>query len=80
MTTGCLSTLHANSPVDALRRLATLVLSAGTGLPLDAVGRQIASAVDVIVHVARTGSEVRRVDDIAEVLGPETVRSELGGR
>lgn len=78
---GCLSTIHANSAVDALRRLATLVLSAGTGLPLDAIGRQIAAAVDVVVHVERAGAGARRVAEVAEVTGPETTRAiETGAR
>ena len=74
---GCLATLHANSPVDALRRLATLALSAGSGLPLEALRMQICSAVDVVVQVARTGGAQRKVVDIAEVVGPDEVRSLL---
>ncbi|MGE3835371.1 MAG: CpaF family protein, partial [Acidimicrobiia bacterium] len=50
---GSLSTCHANSPSDALRRLETMVLSAGSGLPFEAVREQLASSIDLVVHVAR---------------------------
>ncbi|MDE0606799.1 MAG: CpaF family protein [Acidimicrobiaceae bacterium] len=71
---GCLSTIHANSPTDALRRLSSLVMSAGTGLPHDAIRAQIGSAVDVVVQVERTASEAREVAAIVEVVDGETVR------
>ncbi len=48
---GALSTLHANSPEDALRRLETLALMAGVGLPHEAIREQVARGVDVIAHV-----------------------------
>lgn len=63
---GSLSTCHANGPDDALRRLETMVLM-GADLPLVAVREQIASAVDLVVHVARQGSGARRVVAVAEV-------------
>lgn len=69
MTTGhdgSLSTLHANSPADALRRLETMVLM-GADLPLAAVREQVASAVDLVVQVARGGDGGRRVVAVAEV-------------
>lgn len=68
---GSLSTIHANSPVDALRRLATLALLSGLALPFDAVVEQVAAAVDVVVQVERGGGGVRRIVEIAEVEGPE---------
>lgn len=64
---GSLSTLHANSPADALRRLETMVLLADVGLPLYAVRRQIAAAVDVVVQVARRPGGRRAVVEVAEV-------------
>jgi pilus assembly protein CpaF len=64
---GSFSTLHANSPDDALRRLETMVLMADVALPLAAVRQQIASAVDMVVHVARRPGGRRAVVDIAEV-------------
>jgi len=64
---GCLATVHANGPADALRRLETLVLLAGVGLPLGAVRAQLASAVDAVVHVARGPDGSRRVVAVAEV-------------
>ncbi len=64
---GCLATVHANGPVDALRRLETLVLLAGIGLPLGAVRAQLAAAVDAVVHVARDAAGDRRVTAVAEV-------------
>jgi len=65
---GSISTGHANSPADMLNRLETLVLL-GADIPLMAVRRQIASAVDIIVHLGRLRDKSRRVMDIAEVLG-----------
>ena len=64
---GCLATVHANGPADALRRLETLVLMAGVGLPLGGVRAQLASAVDAVVHLARGPGGARRVTAVAEV-------------
>ena len=64
---GSMSTCHANSVVDALRRLETMVLVAGTGLPLDATRQQIGSSIDLVIHVARGVSGQRRVVDVAEI-------------
>jgi pilus assembly protein CpaF len=72
MTTGqdgSLSTGHANSPRDMLRRLETMVLMTGYDLPLRAIREQIASAVDLIVHTARLKDGSRKVVDITEVYG-----------
>ena len=68
---GSLSTLHANSPRDALARLETMVLMSGLELPIRAIREQIASALDVIVHLARLRDGTRRVTEIAEVNGME---------
>jgi pilus assembly protein CpaF len=68
---GSLSTLHANSPRDALSRLETMVLMAGMDLPVRAVREQIASAIDVIVHLSRLRDGSRRVTQITEVNGME---------
>jgi pilus assembly protein CpaF len=67
---GSLSTCHANSPADALRRLEIMVLSAGLELPLAAVRDQMTSALDLIVQVARVAGGSRRVVDVSEVLDP----------
>jgi pilus assembly protein CpaF len=64
---GSLSTCHANSPQDALRRLETMVLLADAGLPLPAVRDQLAAAVDLVVQVARRPDGSRRVTTVAEV-------------
>jgi pilus assembly protein CpaF len=74
MTTGhdgSLSTGHANSPDDMLRRLETMVLMTGYELPLRAIREQIASAVDLIVHTARLKDGSRKVTSITEVYGIE---------
>ena len=63
---GSLSTCHANSPDDALRRLETLALLAGLELPLAAVREQIASAVDLVVQVGRVAGGARRVIAVGE--------------
>ena len=74
MTTGqegSLSTGHANTPRDMLRRLETMILMTGYELPLRAIREQIASAVDVIVHTARLRDGSRKIVSITEVLGTE---------
>jgi pilus assembly protein CpaF len=71
---GSLSTGHANSPADMLRRLETMVLMAGVDLPLRSIREQIASAVDVIVHTARLKDGSRKVVNITEVYGIEDDR------
>jgi pilus assembly protein CpaF len=69
---GSLTTLHANSPRDALRRLETMVLMSGMDLPVRAIREQIASAVDLIVHQARLRDGSRRVTSMTEVQGMES--------
>ena len=64
---GALSTVHANSPLDALRRLETLALMAGVGLPHQAIREQLARGVDLVVHMERTPGGARRVTAISEV-------------
>ena len=64
---GSLTTVHANSPADALRRLETLALMAGVGLPHGAIRDQVASALDVVVHQTRLPSGARVVESISEV-------------
>ena len=74
MTTGhdgSLSTGHANTPPDMLRRLETMVLMTGYELPLRAIREQIASAVDLIVHTARLKDGSRKIINITEVYGIE---------
>jgi len=68
---GSLSTGHANTTQDMLRRLETMILMAGYELPLRAIREQIASAVDVIVHTARLRDGTRKVVNITEVYGSE---------
>jgi pilus assembly protein CpaF len=65
---GSLTTVHANSPEDALRRVETLALMAGVGLPHVAVREQVASALQLVVHQARAPSGERRVESVAEVV------------
>jgi pilus assembly protein CpaF len=67
---GSFSTCHANGPLDALLRLESLVLAAAPQWPLPAVRQQLARSIDVIVHVARRGSQ-RRIVSIAEVQVPD---------
>ncbi len=66
---GSMTTIHANSPEDAMRRLETLVMFAGLELPSRAVREQIASAIHVIVHQSRLPDGSRRILNIAEVTG-----------
>ena len=68
---GSLSTGHANSPPDMLRRLETMILMSGYELPLRAIREQVASAVDLIVHTARLKDGSRKVVNITEICGIE---------
>ena len=65
---GSLSTGHANSPTDMLSRLETMVLM-GMDLPLSAIQRQIASGIDILVHLGRLRDKSRKVLEVTEVLG-----------
>jgi pilus assembly protein CpaF len=65
---GALSTVHANSPDDALRRLETLALIAGVGLPHEAIREQLGRGVDLIIHLARLSDGSRRVVEVSEVV------------
>ena len=69
---GSLTTIHANTPRDALSRLETLVLTAGVDLPLRAIREQISSAFDLVVQVSRLVDGSRRVTHITEVLRMES--------
>jgi pilus assembly protein CpaF len=68
---GGMTTIHANSPRDALSRLETLVLMAGMELPSRAIREQITSAIHLLVHVRRYEDGVRRIESIAEITGLE---------
>ena len=68
---GSLTTLHANSPRDALSRLETMVLMAGFDLPMRAIRDQVASALDVVVHQERDRDGRRHITEISEVQGME---------
>jgi pilus assembly protein CpaF len=69
---GSLTTIHANSPRDALARLETLVLTAGVDLPLRAIREQIASAFDLLIQVTRSVDGLRRITHVTEVVGLES--------
>jgi pilus assembly protein CpaF len=69
---GSLTTIHANSPRDALSRLETLVMTAGVELPHRAIREQIASAFDLLIQISRLVDGSRRVTHISEVLGMES--------
>jgi pilus assembly protein CpaF len=69
---GSLTTIHANSPRDALARLETLVMTAGVELPHRAIREQIASAFDLLVQIQRLVDGSRRITHISEVLGMES--------
>lgn len=64
---GALSTVHANSPSDALSRLETLALMAGVGLPHAAVAEQVRRGIDLVVHIRREADGRRRVTEVVEV-------------
>ena len=68
---GSLGTVHANTPRDAISRLETMVLMAGMDLPARAIREQVASALDLIVHITRLRDGSRRVTHVTEVVGME---------
>jgi pilus assembly protein CpaF len=79
---GALSTVHANSPADALGRLETLALMAGVGLPHAVLAEQVQRGIDLVVHLRRLPDGSRRVTEVAEVVraaGATAVRSLPGG-
>jgi pilus assembly protein CpaF len=69
---GSLTTIHANSPRDALSRLETLVLTAGVELPLRAIREQVSSAFDLLVQISRLVDGSRRISHVTEVLRMES--------
>jgi pilus assembly protein CpaF len=69
---GSMTTVHSNSPRDALARLETMVLMAGVDLPSRAIRDQITSAIQLLVHVRRFEDGVRRIETIAEMSGMES--------
>ena len=68
---GSMTTLHANSPRDAMRRIETMVMMAGMDMPLRAIREQVSSAIDMVVHVERLKDGTRKVTQVTEVLGME---------
>lgn len=74
---GSLSTGHANSTFDMLSRLETMVLQGSEGLPLEAIRQQIASAVDIIIHLSRMRDKSRKTVEIVEVLGYDTEKRKI---
>jgi pilus assembly protein CpaF len=68
---GSLTTIHANTPRDALARLETMVAMASLNLPQSAIRRQISSAIDVVVQVSRLSDGTRKVVSLAEITGME---------
>jgi len=74
---GSLSTGHANSTIDMLSRLETMVLQGADGLPLEAIRQQIASAVDIIIHLSRLRDKSRRTMEIVEVLGYDPEKRQI---
>ena len=74
---GSLSTGHANSTVDMLSRLETMVLQGAEGLPLEAIRQQIASAIDIIIHLSRLRDHSRKTMEIVEIAGYEDGKIKL---
>jgi pilus assembly protein CpaF len=68
---GSLTTIHANTPRDALARLETMVAMANLNIPENAIRRQIASAIDVVIQISRMSDGTRKVVSIAEITGME---------
>lgn len=68
---GSMTTIHSNGPRDALRRIETMVLMAGMDLPLRAIREQVASSIELLVHLDRMADGTRKVTQITEVQGME---------
>jgi pilus assembly protein CpaF len=68
---GSMTTIHSNSPRDTLRRIETMVLMAGLELPLKAIREQVASAIDLVIHMERLRDGSRKTVQVAEVQGME---------
>lgn len=68
---GSMTTIHANSPRDALRRIETMVMMAGMELPLKAIREQVASSIELIIHQERLKDGTRKVTKVSEVQGME---------
>ena len=68
---GSMTTIHSNSPRDSLRRIETMVLMAGVELPLRAIREQIASSIELVVHLSRMRDGTRKVVNVTEVQGME---------
>jgi pilus assembly protein CpaF len=68
---GSMTTIHANSPRDALRRIETMVLMAGMDLPLRAIREQVASSINLLIHLERMRDGTRKVVQVTEVQGME---------
>jgi pilus assembly protein CpaF len=68
---GSMTTVHSNSPRDTMRRIETMVLMAGMELPLRAIREQVASAIDLVIHMERLRDGTRRVIHVTEVHGME---------
>lgn len=77
---GSLSTGHANSTIDMLSRLETMVLQGAAGLPLEAIRQQIASSVDIIIQLSRLRDKSRKTMEICEVVGYEPGKGNETGR
>jgi pilus assembly protein CpaF len=73
---GALSTVHANGPADAIRRLETLAMMAGLGVPHEVVSEQLANAVELVLHLERIGDERRAAElcEVTRVAGAPAVR------
>ena len=67
--TGSLTTMHANSPLDALNRLETMILMAGMEIPIKAIREYIENAINLVVHVERLADGRRKVTNISEIVG-----------
>jgi pilus assembly protein CpaF len=68
---GSMSTIHANGPIDALRRLETCALLSGVDIPLSALREQVCGAINIVIHTARLADGSRKITNISEVLGME---------
>ena len=66
---GSLTTMHANSPVDALNRLETMILMAGMEIPIKALREYIENAIDIVVHIERLNDGRRKITSICEIVG-----------
>ena len=75
--TGSMTTMHANTPIDAMNRLETMILMAGMEIPISAIREYTTNAIDIVVEIERLNDGRRKITNISEVVGLKDDQIEL---